>query len=139
MPRAHREYAEWTPERLVSWAAGTGKATAQVVEAILSRKLFPEHGFNSCMGVISLGKRFTKERLEAACERALYIKGVNYRSIKSILENNLDQKPLLKQQELLPVTHENIRGTDYYDDERTQNADTTDYREAELHEAHRNG
>ena len=119
MPASHREYAEWTPERIVSWAAGTGKATARVVEFILSRKVYAEHGFRSCMGVISLGKRFSKERLEAACERALYIKGVNYRSIKSILENNLDQKPLpLQQQELLPVAHENLRGTDYYDDER---------------------
>ena len=119
MPTSHREFAEWTPERIVSWAAGTGKSTAQVVGAILSRKAYAEHGFRSCMGVISLGKRFSKERLEAACERALYIKGVNYRSIKSILENKLDQKPLPpQQQELLPVAHENLRGTDYYDDER---------------------
>jgi len=66
------------------------------------------------MGIISLGKRFGKERLEAACERALFIKGINYTSIKSILNNNLDQKPLPKQPELLTVTHENIRGTDYY-------------------------
>jgi transposase len=139
MPKAHREYAEWTPQRLISWAAGTGKATAQVVESILSRKVFPEHGFNSCLGIISLGKRYSKERLEAACERALYIKGVNYKSIKSILENNLDQKPLPKQLELLPVSHENIRGTDYYNDERKQHADTTNHREVELHEAHRHG
>ena len=89
-----------------------------MVEVILSRKIYPEHAFNSCLGVISLGKRFSKERLEAACERALYIKGVNYRSIKSILENNLDQKSLPKQMELIPVSHENIRGTDYYNDER---------------------
>lgn len=139
MPTSHREYAEWTPERLVSWAAGTGKATAQVVSAILSRKLIPEHGFNSCLGIISLGKRFSKERLEAACERALYIKGVNYKSIKSILDNNLDKKPLPAQLLLLPVVHENIRGTDYYNDERKLHADTTDYREVELHETNRNG
>jgi len=119
MPTSHREYAKWTPERIVSWAGGTGKATAQVVESILSRKAYAEHGFRSCMGIISLGKRFSKERLESACERALYIKGVNYKSIKSILKNNLDQKPLPpQQQELLPIAHENLRGTDYYDDER---------------------
>jgi transposase len=114
MPLSHREYAEWTPERLISWAAQTGKATAAVVESILSRKAYAEHGFRSCMGIISLGKRFGKERLEAACERALFIKGISYTSIKSILNNNLDQKPLPKQLELLTVTHENIRGTDYY-------------------------
>ncbi len=139
MPRSHREYAEWTPQRLVSWAAGIGKATAQVVELILARKAYPEHGFRSCMGVISLGKRFSPERLEAACERALYIKGVSYRSIKSILKNNLDQKPLPKQPEFLTIAHENIRGTDYYNDERKSYADPTDHREAELHEARRHG
>ena len=114
MPTSHREYAEWTPERLVTWASQTGKATAAVVESILSRRAYAEHGFRSCMGIISLGKKFGKERLEAACERALFIKGVSYASIKSILNNNLDQKPLPKQQELLTVTHDNIRGTDYY-------------------------
>jgi transposase len=118
MLKAHREFAEWTPERIISWAAQTGTATAQVVENILSRKAYPEHGFRSCMGIISLAKHYTKERLEAACERAVTIKGVTYKSIKSILENNLDQKALPKQMELLPVAHENIRGTDYYNDER---------------------
>lgn len=114
MPPSHREYAEWTPERLVSWASQTGKATAAVVESILSRKAYAEHGFRSCMGIISLGKKLGKERLEAACERAMFIRGVSYTSIKSILNNNLDQKPLPQQQELLTVTHDNIRGTDYY-------------------------
>lgn len=127
MPKAHREFAEWTPQRIIAWAAQTGAATAQVVEAILSRKAYPEHGFRSCMGIISLAKRFERTRLEAACARALAIKGVNYRSIKSILENNLDQKALPAQQELLPVAHENIRGTDYYDEERNQHAETADH------------
>lgn len=127
MPRAHREYAEWTPQRIIAWAAQTGTATADVVEQILSRKAYPEHGFRSCMGVISLGKRFSKERLEAACRRALAIRGVNYKSIKSILENNLDLKPLPRQLELLPVSHENIRGTHYYNDERISHADPADH------------
>ena len=118
MPKAHREYAEWTPQRIISWAAQTGTATAEIVEIILSRKAFPEHGFRSCMGIISLAKRYTKERLEAACERAVIIKGTSYKSIKSILENKLDQKPLPQQINLLTVAHENIRGTDYYNDER---------------------
>lgn len=27
MPKSHREYAEWTPERLITWAATIGEAT----------------------------------------------------------------------------------------------------------------
>ena len=114
MPPAHLAYADCTPGRLISWASQTGKATTAVVESILSRRAYPEHGVRSCMGILSLGKRFGKDRLEAACERALFIRGVSYTSIKSILQNNLDQKPLPKQQELFTVTHDNIRGTDYY-------------------------
>jgi len=114
MPRAHLEFAEWTPERFIAWAAKTGPETARAIESVLSRRTYPEHGFRSCMGIISLGKRYSQERLEAACERALLIKGVNYKSIKSILENNLDKKPLLLKPEPAPVDHENIRGTGYY-------------------------
>jgi len=101
MPTSQRESAEWTPECLVTWASQTGKATAAVVESILSRRAYAEHSFRSCMGIISLGKRFGKERLEAACERALFIKGVSYASIKSILNNNLDQKSLLSELKIL--------------------------------------
>lgn len=114
MPKAHREYAEWTPERLSSWAGQIGESCTQAVETILARRAYPEHGFRSCMGIISLSKRFGKERLEAACTRAINIKGVNYRSIKSILENNLDSKPLPQKTQPTLFPHDNIRGKDYY-------------------------
>lgn len=114
MPKVHREYAEWSPQRLIAWAATIGESTARVVTEILERRTYPEHGFRSCMGILSLAKRFDKQRLEAACQRALFIKGVSYKSIKSILENNLDQKPLPHQPQLFPVAHDNIRGTTYY-------------------------
>lgn len=114
MPKAHREYAEWSPERFISWAAGIGTATKQTVETILVTKPHPEQGFKSCMGILSLGKRYGNERLEAACQRAIAIKGLNYKSIKATLENNLDRKPLTEQPQLPLVTHRNIRGTTYY-------------------------
>lgn len=115
MPKAHREFAAWTPQRVVSWAAETGKSTARVVETILSRKAYPEQSFRSCMGIISLAKRYSRERLEAACTRALAINGVGYQSIKSILAHNLDQMSLPSQAtQEAPVTHANIRGSAYY-------------------------
>ena len=36
MPKAHREYAEWTPQRLVRWAEKSGPATAGVISQVLS-------------------------------------------------------------------------------------------------------
>lgn len=35
MPKAHRDYAEWTPQRLIRWAEQTGAHTATLVERIL--------------------------------------------------------------------------------------------------------
>jgi transposase len=73
MPKAHRQYAEWTPQRLIQWAANSGMATSRVVETILESRPHPQQGFRSCLGIMRLGKRYGAERLEAACRRALTI------------------------------------------------------------------
>jgi len=115
MPKAHREYAEWTPERLVNWAAETGKSTAKLVDEILAGKVHPQQGFVSCMGVISLSKKYGKDRVEAGAQRALAIGGISYTSLKSILVNGLDSKPLPVQTATKPdVIHSNLRGKNYY-------------------------
>jgi transposase len=116
MPKAHREYAEWTPERLVNWAAKTGAATAKLVETILADKVHPQQGFNSCMGIISLARKFGQERVESASNRALAIGGASYTSLKSILKNGLDSKPLPGQSnpQQQAIIHPNIRGNKYY-------------------------
>lgn len=62
-----------------------------------------------------LATRYSPERLEAACFRALRSGASSYRSVKSILEHGLDRVPLEEQAELaLPADHENLRGAAYY-------------------------
>jgi transposase len=115
MPKAHKEFAEWTPERLINWAAKTGESTAMLVHTILAGKVHPQQGFNSCMGIISLSNKYGAERVEAASKRALAIGGTSYTSLKSILANSLDSKPLPGQAlSKEPVNHSNIRGKSYY-------------------------
>ena len=115
MPKSHQDYADWTPDRLIRWASETGKATAELVTAILAKKLHPQQGFRSCMGIITLAKKFGKERVEAACKRALAIGGTSYKSVKSILETGLDKKPLPEPKTAAPaIMHSNIRGSEYY-------------------------
>jgi transposase len=70
-PRAHQPYAAWTPQRLIPWAAPSGPATAPVVEAMLASRPHPQQGCRSCLGIMRLGKRYSAERLAAACRRAL--------------------------------------------------------------------
>lgn len=115
MPKAHRDYVDWTPERLIRWATEIGIATAALVTAILEKKLHPQQGFRSCMGIVTLAKKFGKERVEAACQRALAIGGTSYKSVKSILETGLDKNPLPEPIPAAPkITHSNIRGSEYY-------------------------
>ena len=115
MPKAHQHYAEWTPPRLVLWAAKTGEATAQVVDTILASRLHPQQGFRTCLGIMRLGKRYGAERLEAACRRAIRIGACSYKSIESILKHALDQQPLPGPPAAAPViTQSNIRGAQYY-------------------------
>lgn len=115
MPRAHRAYAEWTPQRLVGWAEETGPETARLVAAIMAARAHPQQGFRSCLGLLGLGKRYGAGRLEAACARALLIGGTSYKSVKSILAAGLDQQePPAAPPRQLALDHENIRGSHYY-------------------------
>lgn len=115
MPESHRRYREWTPGRILSWAAETGPATAQVAHEILRSRPHPEQGFRSCLGIIRLGRRYGGERLEAACRRALAIHSCSYRSVESILKTGLDsQPPPMSPSTAVIRRHPNLRGPTYY-------------------------
>jgi transposase len=114
-PKAHQEHLEWTPSRMIRWAQETGPHTAALVTRIIENKPHPEQGYRPCLGILRLGDRYSPERLEAACHRALTTGTVSYRSVKSILEHGLDRLPPEEQATLdLPQEHENLRGPDYY-------------------------
>jgi transposase len=115
MPEPHQRYAEWTPQRLIRWAAKNGPSTAQLVETILASRPHPQQGFRSCLGIMRLGKDYGQQRLEAACARALAIGGLSFKSIQAILKTGLDQRPLPgTYQDPSPIQHYNIRGAQYY-------------------------
>ena len=44
--------------------------------------------------MLKLAEKYSKERLEIACQRASNFKMYSYGSIKNILENNLESQPL---------------------------------------------
>jgi len=118
MPKAHRKHLEWTPTRLIHWGASVGPKTAELVESILEHRPHPEQGYRSCLGILRLAKQYGNERLEAACDRAVLVRARSYRHVQSILKNGLDRVPPATKsaptQRALPLTHENVRGGDYY-------------------------
>ncbi len=115
MPESHRRYAQWTPSRIVNWAAVTGPSTAKLIEEILALRPHPEQGFRSALGIIRLADRYGKERLEAACKRALHLRAYSYRSVQSILAHGLDKQPLPDDRpSRAHPRHHNVRGSTYY-------------------------
>jgi transposase len=117
MPKAHQKHLEWTPSRLIRWAEQIGPQTQKLLACILENRPHPEQGYRSCLGVLRLGKRYSPERLERACARALAFKAYSYKNVESILKNGLDQQPLVgasPQTHLPLLEHENLRGKHYY-------------------------
>jgi transposase len=119
MPESHRKHMQWTPGRLLNWALAIGSATRDVVKWQLENRPHPEQGYRACLGLLNLAKRFGDTRLEAACRRALAIGSPTRKSIKSILEANLDQHPDLfpapaTKPSTTPPQHSNVRGAEYF-------------------------
>lgn len=115
MPKAHRAHMEWTPGRLLTWAAQVGPHTRDLVKHLLWNRPHPEMGYRSCLGLLNLAKRFGPTRLEAACQRTLLLGSPTRRSVLSILEQGLDQQPLPETTPAQPsLLHQNIRGPGYY-------------------------
>jgi transposase len=115
-PKAHQQYLEWTPSRLLSWAEAAGPNTAELFRQILAAKPHPEMGYRSCLGLVRLSGKHTIERLEAAAARALHFGAYSLHSVESILDHHLENQPLTVPSTPPPaMLHDNIRGAAYFD------------------------
>jgi transposase len=115
MPKSHREHAEWTPERMIAWAAKTGPETKAFVAELLASRPHPEHGYRSVLGIIRLEKKHGAERVEKATKRARALRSYSYHSVESILKNNLEDRPLPERHRTRRNRqHDNIRGPEHY-------------------------
>ncbi len=115
MPKAHQKHLDWSPGRFLNWALAIGPATRDIVHWQLTHKPHPEMGYRACLGLLHLARRYSKERLEAACRRALAIGSPTRKSVISILEQHLDQQPLpLPPPQAALPDHANVRGPEYY-------------------------
>jgi hypothetical protein len=80
---------------------------------MLENSIYVEQNYKACFGMLMLQKKYGRDRLEAACSRALQGSRVNYTMIKNILEVGLDKQPDRLEDRPLP-SHDNIRGKDHY-------------------------
>jgi hypothetical protein len=66
------------------------------------------------MGILNLVKEHGPDSLNKACRRALGFGFHSYRRIKNILDKGLEEENRENSMELPVSSHENIRGSQYY-------------------------
>lgn len=118
MPENHQHIVKargWTTEDLLKRAGLIGEYARQAADRIIHGSIHPEQNFKTCNAMILLQKKYTKQRLEAACKRAANVKRPTLTLIRTILVKGLDKQPLLfdEQDSKIP-DHENIRGSENY-------------------------
>lgn len=116
MPPHHQHMQQvkgWNKEDLLAQAARIGPCTLQAAGLMLENSIYIEQNYKACFGMLMLQKKYTTQRLEAACSRALLGTRVNYTMIKNILEKSLDKQLPLMNEHFIPP-HDNIRGKNNY-------------------------
>jgi transposase len=115
MPEHHKAMVKWPPSRILSWAKSLGPCLGQVIEKILTSRVYPEQGYRSSLGIIRLEKKYGIERLEKACQRALELDSNNYKFISNMLKNNMD-KLIIEPTKAINkgINETNTRGAKYY-------------------------
>jgi len=86
-----------------------GPQTAAYFTALLRSRPYPQQAYRSCLGILSLARKYSPLQLETVCQRLLPAHLLSYSDVKAELER-LAAKPSL---EPLPA-HENVRGQSYY-------------------------
>lgn len=115
---AHQAYKDWSPEYFKALAKKHGESVMMFVEALILQSNYPETAYKSAMGVIQLHRQYGSQRLNNACQRALYGNALKYHIVKNILKNNMDKEQLCADDLELTKTHipkhNNIRGAKTY-------------------------
>jgi len=91
-PEGKRAYLDNPPERCRERAAQVGESCAQVVETLLSDRV--QDRLRSVQALLRLQERVGVERLEKACQRALYYGDPSYRRVKTILNAGMEVQPV---------------------------------------------
>ena len=116
-PPGHTGYLSWDKDRFDHWAQSIGPSTAALVRGLFDEASHPDQAIRKAFGILGLARKYSQEKLEKACARAVTLGAFSYRSVLSILEKGLADIPLAFPEEIEPQAHGNLRGSDYFADE----------------------
>ena len=115
MPQEHQKYLEWNGDRFRKWADSIGINTSKVVDAILTSGRIEQQSYRSCMGLLKLAEKYSPERLEQICAKALSYSGKpSYKSIKNLLAAAKDVPSTEPESSQVVKPHGITRGARYY-------------------------
>ena len=116
MPKTHIEWKKsrgYNAAYFLAEAEKIGPATHWAIRHILVSRIHEPQSYNSCKGILSLGRKYSSERLERAALRCQKVDTASYSMLKRILLHKLDQTS--DQPDLFsPPRHRNIRGPQTY-------------------------
>ncbi len=114
-PSAHQKHLEWTPERMQHWGASIGIKTGTMIDSIIKSVPHVDQAYRKCLGLLRLAKSCGHDRLELACDKALTLQAIGYRSVKNILDKGIEAADIPEPGAAsLPLFHDNVRGSEYY-------------------------
>lgn len=100
---------------MVAWAQRIGENTAEVVHRIFASVPVVEQGLDPALAVVRLSKRYSQQRVEAACSIALTsrIPSPRYAHLRPILDTGQDKTGTITGAAHLDAAGY-VRGADYY-------------------------
>ena len=120
MPPKHQKM-QWSEAQFLTQASQHGPCTKQLITEVLASRPVVEQSYRSCLGILRLAEKCGSKRIEDAARRALSTDVATYKSVAAILKNGLDRIPLpAADPHRPPIVHENIRGADYYNVQKTR-------------------
>lgn len=112
----HKFYCEWSPDFFINKAKAHGQYVVELISKLMQQTDYPETAYKRAMGIIQLNKAYGSERLNKACQLALFAGTTSYKRVDNILRNKLDKNQLPNLSETkshIPV-HNNLRGSQSY-------------------------
>lgn len=92
MPPDHQKYVQWNGDRFRKWATKIGENCEVVVCFFLDSGRVEQQGYKSCMALLKLADKYSIERVESACIKALsYTPRPSLKSIQAILGSGQDR------------------------------------------------
>lgn len=114
---AGQRYQQWDATRVREWARRVGPAAVIVVNRIFEAVPVDEQGLDAALAVLRLTRRYSSERVEAACQLALTgrVRSPRYAHLQPILATGQDKSAGLRPPREEGVEHGGyVRGAHYY-------------------------